>query len=121
MKLLVDYSISFLLCRRITEFIHDADAVHASSLSPDKVDEAEICRRAIADGRFVVTQDANFVRRCMANEHAPRIVYVDIVNPAMHAVERIMRQNLDRLVEFSTDLSARVLVVSYGTGDNRPY
>ena len=65
---------------------------------------------------MIVVHDDQFVRNYLAHDDCPKIVQLDVGNASPEVIEQLLRLNLDRLRDFSTDSTARLLVVTKAPG-----
>lgn len=107
MKFLVDMPMS----PRTAAWLNDRghDAIHASSLGLERAPDRELLNRAAAEGRMVITADADFPHLlALSHGTAPGVILFRGGDYTQQQVEELLARVLDRLPE---DVLARSICV----------
>jgi predicted nuclease of predicted toxin-antitoxin system len=93
-KFLVDAHLPKRLARLLGQLGHDA--IHTLDLpEQNRTPDETIISVAIAEGRIVVTKDADFVNSFLLGRRPPQLLLVSTGNIGNRNLERLFLQNLD--------------------------
>jgi predicted nuclease of predicted toxin-antitoxin system len=102
MNFLVDAQLPHRLVYRLREAGHDA--IHTLDLpNRNRTTDATICAQAEADGRVVITKDADFVSTFLLSGTPPKLLLVSTGNISNPQLERLFLGNLEAIVQALTD------------------
>lgn len=98
MKLLLDAQLPFRLARHLTAAGHDV--VHTSELTEgNRTPDADITRRADAEGRIVVSKDRDFRDSHLLRGSPSRLLVVATGNIANNALLDLFDRHLDAIAD----------------------
>ena len=109
MKLLLDQNLSPRLADALGSAFHGTTHVREFGLS--RAPDLEIWDFARARGDTIVSKDSDFYQRSLLYGHPPKVVWIRRGNCSTAAVEAILRDHLDDLLEFDGDPAASFLVL----------
>lgn len=124
MKFLVDAQLPPRLVRLLTDAGHDA--LHTSELpAGNRTTDTEVSARADADGRVVVTKDADFRDSHLLSGRPRRLLVVATGNITNNALMTLFTRNLDAVVASLAEaeyveLGPAALVVHRNRRDDTP-
>lgn len=124
MKFLVDAQLPPRLARLLTDAGHDA--LHTSELpAGNRTTDTEVSARADADGRVVVTKDADFRDSHLLNGRPRRLLVVATGNITNNALIKLFTRNLDAVIASMAEaeyveLGPAALVIHRNRPDDTP-
>jgi predicted nuclease of predicted toxin-antitoxin system len=104
MKLLFDENLSFKLCRQLKDLFPDSS--HVRLLGLERAGDGEIWDHAKANEYALVTLDADFVDIASLVGPPPKVIRLRCGNNPTRAVEALLRDHADLIVEFGRGDSA---------------
>jgi predicted nuclease of predicted toxin-antitoxin system len=102
MRFLLDAQLPRRLVYRLREAGHDA--IHTLDLPErNRTTDAAICAQAEADGRVVMTKDADFVSSFLVTGSPPKLLLVSTGNISNPQLEQLLLANLEAIVRSLDD------------------
>jgi predicted nuclease of predicted toxin-antitoxin system len=110
MKLLFDHNLSPRLVARLADVFPGAS--HVSLVGLDRASDLEVWNYAAASDCVLVTRDADFDDLSLLRGVPPKVIWLRIGNCTTHQVETVLRHHHLLIVDFLSDTSIGVLVIS---------
>jgi len=109
-KLLPDENPSRRLVRALEPFY--PGSTHVSEIGLERADDQAVWRHAREHGFAIVTEDADFAERVLAEGPPPKVVWIRRGNCSTHEIEGLLRERREEVLEFEGDASAPFLSVA---------
>jgi predicted nuclease of predicted toxin-antitoxin system len=109
MKLLFDHNLSPKLINKLVDLFPDSNHVYLLNL--DKTDDEIICDFAGKQNFVIVTKDSDFNDLCLAQGFPPKIIWIRRGNCSTEAIEHILRNHFEGIINFYTDRTLGVLML----------
>ena len=107
MKLLFDENLSRRLVRAL-ETVYPGSA-HVIDVGLERADDEAVWRHALDHGFTIVSKDADFAERSLAEGPPPKVVWIRRGNCATNEIEALLRDRCQHLLAFGRDTSAPFL------------
>ena len=107
MKLLLVQNLSPRLVLRLSDVF--PDTTHVSAVGLDRAPDSVVWEYARANGRTIVTKDADFSDMSVLRSSPPKLIWLRLGNCTTTEVEQMMRRAQTQIDAFETDPSASVL------------
>lgn len=109
MKLLLDQNLSFRLCERLKTTFPDSQQVRLVGLA--QADDKVVWEYAKGSGFVILSQDADFADLAAFHGPPPKVIWLRCGNQTTDFIERLLRSNVPRILEFGKDASAGCLEI----------
>jgi len=106
-KLLFDHNLSPTLVRRLADLFSDSN--HVFHLGLHEADDLVVWKHARANGFAIVTKDSDFSDRSLLLGHPPKVIRLHLGNCTTDAMETLLRNHLNLVVEFERDAARSCL------------
>ena len=110
MKLLLDENLSDRIIHRIIDLYPSSE--HVKTLGLINTDDEVIWEHAKTNGFAIVSKDADFHQRSLLYGHPPKFIYLRIGNCPTSKITRILRDNMDTIIQFETSETESLLVLA---------
>jgi predicted nuclease of predicted toxin-antitoxin system len=106
-KLLLDENLS----RRLVPALEGLypRSTHVSAIGLERAEDEDLWRHAREHGFAIVTKDADFAERSLAEGPPPKIVWIRRGNCTTQEIETLLRERRPDLLAFESDASAPFL------------
>ena len=110
MKLLLDENLSRRLVPAL-EALYPG-STHVSEVGLEHADDEAVWRHAREHGFAIVTKDADFTERSLAEGPPPKVVWIRRGNCSTQAIEALLRERREEILAFEEDASAAFLALT---------
>ncbi len=110
MKLLFDQNLSYRLVGALADVYPTSQHVGDAGLK--EASDTIIWDYAKRNNFTIVSKDSDFHQRSLVRGYPPKVIWVRLGNCSTHAIERVLRDNLEAVKEFEADAAATFLVLS---------
>lgn len=111
MKLLFDPNLSRFLVERVgSEF---KGSLHVIQLGLDQATDRKIWDWAGEHGFTIVSKDSDFHDLAASSVPPPKAIWLRVGNLSTNRIERLLDENVDRILEFELKPDASLLVIDW--------
>lgn len=110
MKLLLDENLSDRIIYRIFDLYPNSE--HVKTLGMINTDDAVIWEYAKTNGFVIVSKDSDFHQRSLLYGAPPKFIYLRIGNCPTSQIIKILRDNLDKIIQFEGSEIESLLVLT---------
>lgn len=110
MKLLLDENLS----RRLVPALEGLypGSTHVSAIGLERAEDEDLWRHAREHGFAIVTKDADFAERGLAEGPPPKVVWIRRGNCSTREIEALLRERREEILAFEGDPSAAFLALA---------
>ena len=109
MKLLFDQNLSFKLVNQLRDIFPDSNQVGLLGL--DRAKDEKIWEHARDNDYVLVTQDVDYSHLSSLRGYPPKIIWLRCGNQPTGFIEKLLRCNVTRIIQFLNDPEVACLVI----------
>lgn len=103
-------NLSDRIIQRVVDLYLDSE--HIKTLRLINTDDAVIWEYAKMNGSVIVSKDADFHQRSLLYGHPPKFIYLRVGSCPTSKITRILRDNLDTIIQFESRERESLLVLA---------